>query len=58
MKLLPLYVNCLIKSDVLAGGSEMSSDDRAFLMQACLSMTPAGSASYFYPRVFALVCFF
>lgn len=54
MKLLPLYVNCLIKSDVLAGGSEMSSDDRAFLMQACLSMGPASSASYFYPRVFAL----
>lgn len=55
MKLLPLYVNCLIKSDVLAGGSEVSSDDRAFLMQACLSMSPAVSSAYFYPRVLALV---
>jgi len=54
MKLLPLYVNCLIKSDVLSGGSEMSSDDRAFLMQACLSMSPSISASYFYPRVIEL----
>lgn len=55
MKLLPLYVNCLIKSDVLSGGSEISSDDRSFLMQACLSMGPAVSSSYLYPTVIALV---
>jgi len=54
MKLLPLYVNCMIKSDVLAGGSEMSSDDRAFLMQATLSMPTNITSSYFYPRVIAL----
>jgi len=54
LKLLPLYVNCMIKSDVLAGGSEMSSDDRAFLMQATLSMPTAITSSYFYPRVIAL----
>ena len=33
----------------------MSSDDRSFLMQACLTMSPAVSAAYFYPRVIALV---
>jgi len=54
MKLLPLYMNCLIKSDVLSGGSEISSDDRAFLMQACLSMPPSFTSSYLYPRVISL----
>ena len=33
----------------------MSSDDRSFLMQACLTMSPTVSAAYFYPRVIALV---
>jgi Vesicle coat complex COPII, subunit SEC24/subunit SFB2/subunit SFB3 len=55
MKLLPLYINCLIKSDVLSGGSEISSDDRAFLMQACLSMPPVFTSAYLYPRVISLV---
>ncbi|XP_065058870.1 protein transport protein Sec24C-like [Rhopilema esculentum] len=54
MKLLPLYLNSLIKSDVLAGGSEMSSDDRAFLMQAALSMNLEASVLYLYPRLYPL----
>ena len=36
-------------------GQEMSSDDRAFLMQAVLSMSPSVSTAYFYPRVLPLV---
>ena len=36
-------------------GSEMSSDDRAFLMQAVLSMNLEGSVPYFYPRLYPLV---
>merc|ERR1719341_2150370 len=30
MKLLPLYTNCLIKSDALSGGSDLGCDDRAY----------------------------
>jgi len=54
MKLLPLYVNSLIKSDVIAGGSEMSSDDRAFLMQAVLSLNVEGTVTFLYPRLYPL----
>eukprot|EP00794_Sanderia_malayensis_P007299 gene7299-8115_t len=54
MKLLPLYMNSLVKCDVLAGGSEMSSDDRAFLMQAALSMNTLATVPYIYPRLIPL----
>ena len=33
----------------------MSSDDRAFLMQAVLSLNLEGSVPYLYPRLHALV---
>lgn len=51
MKLLPLYVNCLLKSDALSGGSDMSIDDRAFAMQYVLMMNVSTSVNYFYPRL-------
>ena len=36
-------------------GSEMSSDDRAFLMQAVLSLNLEGTVTFLYPRLYALV---
>ncbi|XP_075216989.1 COPII coat complex component secretory 24CD isoform X2 [Lycorma delicatula] len=51
MKLLPLYVCCLLKSDALSGGSDMTIDDRSFVMQAVTIMDVPSSVVYFYPRV-------
>lgn len=54
MKLLPLYTNCLIKSDALSGGSDLGCDDRAFHMSSVSSMDVASSLVYFYPRLLPL----
>jgi len=54
MKLLPLYTNCLLKSDALSGGSDVGCDDRAFLMSAVSSMDVATSVAFFYPRLFPI----
>lgn len=54
MKLLPLYTNCLIKSDALSGGHDLGCDDRAFHMSAVGSMDVANSVVYFYPRLLPL----
>lgn len=51
MKLLPLYVNCLLKSDALSGGSDMTVDERSFVMQACMTMDVPTSVYFFYPRL-------
>ena len=77
MKLLPIYSNSVLKSDVLIGGnvvaifettsnctcsnslcnigSEMSSDDRSWLMQSVLGMDISSTVSYFYPRLIPVV---
>merc|ERR1711953_1587369 len=54
MKLLPLYTNCLIKSDAIAGGSDLGCDDRAYHMSCVSSMDAASSVVYFYPKLLAL----
>lgn len=54
LKLLPLYINCLMKSDAIAGGSEMSLDDRSFAMNAVNTMDVKNTAIYFYPRLIPL----
>jgi len=54
MKLLPLYTNCLLKSDALAGGADLGCDDRAFHMSTVSSMDVESSLVYFYPRLLAL----
>lgn len=51
MKLLPLYVSCMMKNDALSGGSDMSCDDRSYVMQFVLSMDLSMSVFYFYPRL-------
>lgn len=54
MKLLPLYISCLMKNDALSGGSDMTCDDRSYVMQYVLSMDLPMSVSYFYPRLIPL----
>jgi hypothetical protein len=51
MKLLPLYTNCLLKSDALSGGADVGCDERAFLMHSLGSMDVASTVAFFYPRL-------
>lgn len=51
MKLLPLYINCLLKNDAFSGGSDMTLDDRSFAIYFVLSVDLTVSVSYFYPRL-------
>ncbi|CAD5123473.1 DgyrCDS11818 [Dimorphilus gyrociliatus] len=54
MKLLPLYANCILKSPAFQGSSEISLDDRAFMMCALSSMSVRETAGFFYPRLIPL----
>ncbi|XP_062859044.1 protein transport protein Sec24C isoform X2 [Trichomycterus rosablanca] len=51
MKLLPVYLNCVVKSDVLQPGADVSLDDRAYLRQLVSAMDVAESHVFFYPRL-------
>lgn len=51
MKLLPVYLNCLLKSDVLQPGADTTTDDRAYLRQIITSMDVAETNVFFYPRL-------
>ncbi|XP_071986990.1 protein transport protein Sec24C isoform X3 [Engystomops pustulosus] len=51
MKLLPVYLNCILKSDVLQPGPEVTIDDRAYIRQFVSSMDVADSNVFFYPRL-------
>ncbi|XP_038060982.1 protein transport protein Sec24C-like [Patiria miniata] len=51
MKLLPLYINCVLKSDALSGSTDITTDDRSWLMDTVRSMDVASTAVYFYPRL-------
>ncbi len=55
MKLLPVYLNCMLKSDVLQPGADVSLDDRAYLRQLVGTMDVAESHVFFYPRLLPLV---
>ncbi|XP_077156567.1 protein transport protein Sec24D [Paroedura picta] len=51
MKVLPVYMNCLLKSCVLAGKPEISTDERAFHRQLVMAMDVAGTQLLFYPQL-------
>lgn len=51
MKLLPVYLNCVLKSDVLQPGPDVTIDDRAYVRQLISSMDVADSNVFFYPRL-------
>lgn len=55
MKLLPVYLNCVLKSDVLLPGADVSLDDRAYLRQLISCMDVTESHVFFYPRLLPLV---
>uniref|UniRef100_A0A8C0BXW9 SC24C protein n=1 Tax=Buteo japonicus TaxID=224669 RepID=A0A8C0BXW9_9AVES len=55
MKLLPVYLNCVLKSDVLQPGPEVTTDDRAYIRQLVTSMDVAETNVFFYPRLLPLV---
>ena len=55
MKLLPVYLNCVLKSDMLLPGGDVSLDDRAYLRQLLSCMDVAESHLFFYPRLLPLV---
>ncbi|XP_048364978.1 protein transport protein Sec24D [Sphaerodactylus townsendi] len=50
MKVLPVYMNCLLKGCVLAGKPEISTDERAFHRQLVMAMDAAGTQLLFYPQ--------
>ncbi|XP_067937652.1 protein transport protein Sec24C-like [Watersipora subatra] len=54
MKLLPLYTNCIIKSDALQAGSDISTDGRGYLMHLVMSLDVNSSVPFFYPRLLPL----
>ncbi|XP_040462651.1 protein transport protein Sec24C isoform X3 [Falco naumanni] len=54
MKLLPVYLNCVLKSDVLQPAPEVTTDDRAYIRQLVTSMDVAETNVFFYPRLLPL----
>lgn len=54
MKLLPLYISCMLKNDGVSGGSDMTLDDRSYIMQFILSMSLPTSVKLIYPRLIPL----
>ncbi|KAM9837556.1 protein transport protein Sec24C [Aulostomus maculatus] len=55
MKLLPVYLNCVLKSDVLLPGADVSLDDRAYLRQLISCMDVSETHVFFYPRLLPLM---
>ncbi|XP_077358734.1 protein transport protein Sec24C isoform X2 [Festucalex cinctus] len=55
MKLLPVYLNCVLKSDVLLPAADVSLDDRAYLRQLISSMDVSETHVFFYPRLLPLM---
>lgn len=55
MKVLPVYMNCLLKSCVLASRPEIPTDERAFHRQLVMAMGVADTQLYFYPLLLPIV---
>lgn len=51
LKLLPLYINCVLRSDAVAGTSEITPDDRSWLMYSVMTMGVPSTVHYFYPQL-------
>lgn len=54
MKLLPLYTNCMLRSDAISGGADITCDDRSCAMYRASTADVATSVVYTYPRLLAL----
>ncbi|CAK8671061.1 unnamed protein product [Clavelina lepadiformis] len=55
MKLLPVYLNCLLKNDAIHSSHDISTDDRAYLRQLILSMDVDETQLFFYPKLLPLL---
>nr|XP_005290354.1 protein transport protein Sec24D isoform X1 [Chrysemys picta bellii] len=51
MKVLPVYINCLLKSCVLVGRPEIPTDERAYHRQLVMAMDVADTQLFFYPQL-------
>ncbi|XP_006112671.2 protein transport protein Sec24D [Pelodiscus sinensis] len=51
MKVLPVYINCLLKNCVLVGRPEIPTDERAYHRQLVMSMDVADTQLLFYPQL-------
>ncbi|CAG7838332.1 unnamed protein product [Allacma fusca] len=51
LKLLPLYVNCVLKNDAVAGTQELTPDDRSWMMYNLMTMGVGQTVHYFYPKL-------
>ncbi|NXW17307.1 SC24D protein, partial [Circaetus pectoralis] len=51
MKVLPVYMNCLLKSCVLVGRPEIPTDERAYHRQLVTSMGVADTQLFLYPQL-------
>eukprot|EP00731_Ephydatia_muelleri_P029503 Em0021g26a len=54
LKLMPMYANCLLKSDALLAPPMLSMDEKSWLMYCLLSMPLKESVWFLYPRMMAL----
>ncbi|CAL2039938.1 unnamed protein product [Caenorhabditis brenneri] len=51
LKLMPLYVNSILKNDAISGGSEMTVDDKVYQMELIRGMRTEDVMPLIYPRV-------
>jgi protein transport protein SEC24 len=54
LKLLPLMGNCIVRSEALSGGAEITVDDRAWMMHIIPSMRVDEALRLLYPNVLPL----
>ncbi|NWU96232.1 SC24D protein, partial [Upupa epops] len=54
MKVLPVYMNCLLKCCVLVGRPEIPTDERAHHRQLVMSMGVADTQLFFYPQLWPI----
>uniref|UniRef100_A0A8R1IZF3 Protein transport protein SEC24 n=3 Tax=Caenorhabditis japonica TaxID=281687 RepID=A0A8R1IZF3_CAEJA len=51
LKLMPLYVNSIVKNDAISGGSEMTVDDKVWQMELIRGIRTEDAMPLIYPRV-------
>lgn len=51
LKLMPLYVNSIMKNDAISGGSEMTVDDKVWQMELIRGIRTEDAMPLIYPRV-------
>lgn len=54
LKLLPMYANCLLKSDALLSPPIVSLDEKCWLLYSLLATPTSQTGAFFYPRMYSL----